>query len=158
MAKFIYRMQNILNLKEKMEDQKKSAYRNALNRLSEEEEVLKKLEQKKNGFQERLKEVLSGLEEEANQDTPQIDLTEVKSLNEAVEIMKEKIRFQQMAVTNARRKAEIARLELGEAMQERKIQEKLREHAFEQFKIELNEEEKKEVDQLVSFQYGRKKQ
>ncbi|MDD6208146.1 MAG: flagellar export protein FliJ [Clostridiales bacterium] len=150
MAKFVYRMQNILNLKEKMEDQKKSAYRNAAAKLEEEENILNGLEQKKKSYEEQLKESFS-------ETVPILDLMEVKKLHEAVEIMKGQIRFQQIAVANARRKAEIARLELGEAMQERKIQEKLKEHAFEQFKLEINEDEKKEIDQLVSFQYGKKK-
>lgn len=157
MAKFVYRMQNILSLKEKLEDQKKSAYRNAVAKLEEEEAVLNRLEQKKNGYQEQIKEAVSGMDQEQNPDVPILDIMEVKSLEEAVEIMKQQVRFQQVTVANARRKAEIARLELGEAMQERKIQEKLKEHAFEQFKLEINEEEKKEIDQLVSFQYGKKK-
>lgn len=38
--------------------------------------------------------------------------------------------------------------------QERKIYEKLREKAFEEFKQELNAQEKKEIDELVSFNYN----
>jgi flagellar FliJ protein len=41
-------------------------------------------------------------------------------------------------------------------MKDRKIHEKLKENAFEEFKIELNNEEKKEIDQLVSFTYSDK--
>ena len=37
---------------------------------------------------------------------------------------------------------------------ERKIYEKLKEKAFENFKAELNAEEQKEVDELVSFRFG----
>ena len=40
------------------------------------------------------------------------------------------------------------------AMKERKIYEKLREHQFEEFLQELNREEMKEIDQLVSYQYN----
>ncbi|MDE5779553.1 MAG: flagellar FliJ family protein, partial [Lachnospiraceae bacterium] len=43
---------------------------------------------------------------------------------------------------------------LKEAMQERKIHEKLRENQLEVFLQELNKEEMKEIDQLVSYRYN----
>ena len=41
-------------------------------------------------------------------------------------------------------------------MQERKIQDKLKENAFEVFKQEIAATESKEVDELVSYRHGRK--
>ncbi len=38
-------------------------------------------------------------------------------------------------------------------MKERKIYEKLKEKAFEEFKAEVNAQEQKEIDQLVSFRF-----
>ena len=48
-----------------------------------------------------------------------------------------------------------AREKLNEAMKERKTYEKLKENAFEDFKKELNAEEQKEINELVSFRFGR---
>ena len=42
----------------------------------------------------------------------------------------------------------------SEAVQDRKIHEKLKEKAFEQFKLELNAQEMKEIDETVSFNYN----
>lgn len=39
-------------------------------------------------------------------------------------------------------------------MKERKTYEKLKERAFEEFKLELNAAEQKEVDELVSFRHA----
>ena len=39
-------------------------------------------------------------------------------------------------------------------MKDRKTHEKLREKAFENFLIELSAQEKKEIDELVSYRYG----
>ena len=39
-------------------------------------------------------------------------------------------------------------------MKDRKIHEKLKEKAFDEFKLELNDQEKKEIDELVSFNYN----
>lgn len=43
---------------------------------------------------------------------------------------------------------------MNEAVKERKIHEKLKENQFEVFLQELNREEIKEIDQLVSYQYN----
>ena len=43
-------------------------------------------------------------------------------------------------------------------MKERKTYEKLKEKAFEQFKIEIEAQERKEVDELVSFRFGAAKE
>ena len=45
---------------------------------------------------------------------------------------------------------------MNEAKQERNIHEKLKEKQLEEFLIELNQEEMKEIDQLVSYQYNSK--
>ena len=47
MAKFIFRLQGILNIKEKLEEQEKIAYGNARIRLTEEEEKLASLYQRR---------------------------------------------------------------------------------------------------------------
>lgn len=43
---------------------------------------------------------------------------------------------------------------LNEAMQERKIHDKLKEQAFEEFKADLAAQEMKEIDEVVSFNYN----
>jgi len=74
----------------------------------------------------------------------------------AVEAMKVLIRAQMLEVRRAEKDVEAARRRLHEAMQERKIHEKLREHAFEAFVEELEKEESKSVDELVSYSYSTK--
>ena len=41
MAKFIYRMQNVLNIKERLETQAKTEYAQMMSRLSYEEQVMR---------------------------------------------------------------------------------------------------------------------
>ena len=101
MAKFVYRMQNILDIKNKLEVQARNSYAAARMKLSQEEEKLDRMFEQK-----------------------------VASLN-----------------------LEAAQKRLGEVMKERKIQEKLREKAYEEFLQELNDQEKKEIDELVSFRF-----
>ena len=140
MAKFIYRMQNILDIKLKLESQAKIAYSQANAALREEEAKLLKLFERKNAYDNRAKE-----------------LVEVKKCRQAIESMKVLIRRQMMQVQVAEKNVEAARQKLEEVMKERKTQEKLREKDFEDFKQQLAQEDNKVVDELVSYSYGRPK-
>ena len=101
------------------------------------------LEEQKQGYERQLSESIAG----------KLNIREIRQTEEAVEIMKYKIRMQSIAVTTAMQQLELARVKLNEAIQERKIQENLREQAFLTFMEELKAEEQKEVDERVSFMY-----
>lgn len=146
MAKFLYRMQNVLDVKLKMEDQAKTIFSQAMMKLNEEEEKLQLLISRRELYEEsgrKLRETV-------------LDIIALKENSAALENLKEQIKFQKINVDKAKESVEIARNKLQIAMQERKIQEKLKENAFEEFKHELNAAESKEVDELVSYRHGRK--
>lgn len=145
MAKFIYKMQNILNIKFKLEDQAKSVYAEAQARLNEEEKKLDVLLYKKQVYEQRLRELVKD----------SLNIMEIKKCQDAVEVTKYAVKVQRVAVFNADRQLETARIKLNDAMVERKTHEKLKENAFEQFKDEINTEEKKEIDELVSYKYSK---
>lgn len=145
MAKFFYKMQNILNIKYKLEEQAKSAYGAAKAILDEEEELLEQKKAKKEAYEQALYTMV----------LEQLNILEIKRMENAVEVSKYHIKMQMIAVRNAQKQVEIARKKLNEAMIERKTHEKLKENAFEVFKEEIKMEEKKEVDELVSFKYSR---
>ena len=71
-------------------------------------------------------------------------------------IMDEMIEAQRGQVALAQKTVEAARLKLQEVMQERKMHEKLKEKAFEQFMSEENAAEGKAVDELTSYTYGQR--
>ena len=54
----------------------------------------------------------------------------------------------------AERNVEASMKRLADAVMERMVQEKLKEKAFEQFLQELNAQEMKEIDEVVSFNYN----
>ena len=58
-----------------------------------------------------------------------------------------------MVVANQQRAVEKAGEKLDNAMKERKTYEKLKENAFEECKAEINAEEQKEINELVSFKF-----
>lgn len=146
MAKFVYRMQNILEIKEKLEAQEKAAYSVANARLMEEQEKLQGLLNRREGYEKRLKKLQEGI----------LDIKEIQACKRAINSMKSMIRDQMIAVHTAQRNLEMARRRLDEVMKERKTHENLKEKAFEAFKEELAAEEKKMTDELVSYTYHNK--
>ncbi len=146
MACFRFSMQNILNMKEKLEDQAKNKYAQANARLLREQEKLEIIVARREEAREKLKLVLYET----------LSVAEIRTRENAVEVLKFYAMQQQLAVKRCEKEVEVAREELGEAMKERKIFEKLREKAFEEFVFEENRKEQKEVDELMSYKHGRR--
>ena len=147
MAKFVYRMQSILNIKEKMEEQAKVAFGEANAALRVEEERLTRLRQRR----------IQYLAEGAALRQSALDPLKLQENESALHYIGNEIKSQIIRVKKAEEAVEKARLVLQEYMIERKTHEQLREAAFEEFKEELAKEESKEVDELVSYVYGRRR-
>ena len=143
MAKFVYRMQNILDIKNKLEVQARNSYAAARMKLSQEEEKLDRMFEQKKAYEENYRQQLSG----------NINILQINICKNAIELCKNQIKKQLVEVKVASLNLEAAQKRLGEVMKERKIQEKLREKAYEEFLQELNDQEKKERDELVSFRF-----
>ena len=144
MAKFIYRMQNILDVKYKLETQAKTSFSIAAANLNKEEEKLAELNLRKLSYEEEARKLVKD----------RLNFQAIKVNRAAIENMKGAIRSQTLAVHIAQRNLESARKHLQEVMIERKTHEKLKEKAFEKFKKEIEKEESKAVDELVSFTHN----
>ena len=144
MARFRYRMQNILDVKEKLETQAKNEFAIAAAREREEEEKLMELKARRDAYEERLKELVG----------EKLDVMSIKEAEDAVEIIKYYVRQQELALAAARQELEVARQKLTAAMQDRKTHERLKEKQFEQFVAEEAAKESKEIDELVSYRFG----
>lgn len=143
MAKFIFKMESILSVKQKLEDQAKAEYSIEIMRLRQEEEKLNELENRRDMYQTKLYEAVM--------DT--LNISEIKILEDSVENIKYNIKIQLVVIANQQKSVDRAREKLDNAMKERKTYEKLKEKAFEEFKAEINAEEQKEINELVSFKF-----
>lgn len=144
MAKFIYSMQNVLNIKERLETQAKTEYAEMNNRLSIEEDTMRRLVARLNSYELQAKQ--------ATMD--KLDIAEMIRCNNAIRLLKDQMTQQAVRIRIAEKNVDAAMQKLTEAVQDRKIHEKLKEKAFEQFKSELNAQEMKEIDETVSFNYN----
>lgn len=148
MARFRYRMQNILDVKSKLEEQAKLEFALANRALQEEEEKLEELIARREAYKAEIVRLLQD----------KLHLKRIRENEDAVTVMKELITVQRLQVKAVERKVDVARAKLQEVMQERKTYEKLRERAFDEFVQEENAKESKEIDELTSYRYGQQEQ
>ncbi|MCD8038971.1 MAG: flagellar export protein FliJ [Lachnospiraceae bacterium] len=146
MAIFQYKMQGILDIKEKLEDKAKQDFAAANLRLDNEKKKLCELEESR----------LFYMQEGVKLRMEIIDVRKIRENKMAVLKIDEYIANQKKEIARAAKAVEKARAALQELMQERKAHEKLKENAFEEFLKEEQAAESKEIDQLTSYTYGQK--
>ena len=146
MAQFKYRMQNILDIKQKLEESAKMEFSEANIRVMEEEEKLSEIEDRKRMYEAEGKRLRSA----------RLHVADIKNNTQAISVLGGMVKVQEKEVEKAKVVQEQKRLKLQNAMQERKTQEKLYENAFEAFVREENARESKEIDELTSYVYGKR--
>ena len=144
MAKFKYNMQNILDIKIKLETQAKNEFSEANAKYQIEKDKLQELVLKRVQYEEKLKNSLSG----------DLNITDISINKKDNNSIKSVIRTQLANVKRAEDELEEKRIALNELMKDRKTHEKLREKKFEEFQKDEKDSETKEIDELVSFTYN----
>lgn len=145
MARFRYRMQNILDIKKKMEIQAKNEYAAANAALEDEKEKLNALIGRRKYYENKVREKLRA---------DSLDLKAVMEAKVAVRSIEEQMRRQRDNVKRAERFLEEKRIAMTELMMERKTHERLKEQAFDEFLLEERRTESKQIDELTSYVYG----
>ena len=145
MAVFRFKMQSILDMKGKLEEQAKIEFAQAQQKLLSEEERLREIVQRKEDY------IAYGvqLRNEA------INVREILDNRNAIEYTKELEKQQILSVNVAQKAADAAAKRMMDARAQTKIYEKLKERAFEEFIAEENRKESKEIDELNSYRSAR---
>ncbi len=149
MARFVYRMQSVLNIKQKTEGQIKMEFAAAQAELNRQYDILDEYINRKENY-------LIEAEKLRNEETlPLQDILDNQYATAQMDVM---IATQYKIVQQHEAEVEKVRVRLTRAIQERKMQETLRERAFAEYLEEEKQEEAKENDQRTSFTYGHKQQ
>lgn len=146
MARFDFRLQKLLSVKEQLENQKEIEYAQALRVVAEEKQRLAEFMGARQKNVEDLRTAVSST----------IETIEVIRLNNTIERLKQMIALQKERLRAAEVMAEEKRLELVEAMKERKALEIVKENAYEEFKRVQDIKERKITDELTSYKYSEK--
>lgn len=146
MARFQYKMQSILDVKEKLENKAKQDFAQANMKLETEKEKLAALQKRRSGY----------MDEGMRLRLERIDVRKIRENKMAVLKMDEYIKNQMVQINLASREVERTRIALQHLMQERKTHEKLKENAYEEFMREEQAAESREIDQLTTYTHGQK--
>ena len=141
MSVFRFRMQSILDMKAKLEEQAKIEFAQAQQKLMEEQALLSQIVKRKEDY------IAYGVQLR-NQ---MIDVQEILDNKKAIEYTKELEKQQQLAVNVAQKAVDAAGRKMMDAITQTRTYEKLKEHAFDEFLQEESRMESKEVDQLNSY-------
>lgn len=144
MANFAYKMQNILNIKEKIEEQKRNELGQAMVIYQNEMDYQYELESS-------LKENVDAFR---NGHRQQHAVSEFQRLNNNVKYYEDTLKVQKLVAARALSVVEQKREALKVALMEKQIQEKLKERAYEVFYEEEKDKELKILDEIVSFRYS----
>ncbi len=146
MARFRYRMQSILDIKVKLEDQAKQEFGAAKLALDQETDKLELLVKRRLNYMLEAQRLLNG----------DLHIREITENKAAILRMDEYILEQKEVIRKAEEKLEEKRLKLQQVVQERKMHDKLKEKAYDTFLEEEKHSEGKEVDELTSYVYGQR--
>lgn len=146
MAVYKYKLQGILNIKEKLENQAKQDFANANLKLLEEEEILANIIKRKEEYLEEGKRLRMSV----------IDPVAIEKNKLAVEVLEDEREKQEREVTLARKNVEVQRKKMMDARTETKTFERLKEKDFEEFMSLEGKKESKEIDELNSFRFAEK--
>ncbi|MFR4985919.1 MAG: flagellar export protein FliJ [Lachnospirales bacterium] len=145
MAKFIFNMQGLLNIKEKLEEQSKTEYGKALAKLEQEKSILLNLKNKK-------QENILSFRESINKG---VKPNYIDNINKYISFIDKKIEEQMQNINKVKEIVEEKRLALLEAMKERKVLETLKEKEKENYFKEELKNEQKIIDEIVSYKYNK---
>lgn len=140
MARFTFKLQPVLKLKEQQEESKKNELGKAIQVLEAEKRKLADLE-----------DSLSAAVREFNEKTKKTTVHKLIEFNEYISVLNSRIKSQKENVNNAALYVDKVREELLEAVKERKILEKLKEKKYEEYLIEQKRLEQKTNDEIVSY-------
>ena len=147
MKKFQFRLQVVLDIKEKLLEEK-------LLELSKVQRGLQKKKKKQRtleSYQLEINQALLKVFESGND----LNLVEVQRYKDFINKLIVDISSQKVVVQNISRLLEVKRREVNEVLKEKKVLEKLKENQQKKYYQEFEQYERRELDDMSSSRYGR---
>ena len=143
MAKFIFKMEQLLNIKKQLEDSIKNDLAKTIREIERQKEILINLQSKKKQYIKDIKEqMLSG-----------ITVQKMKEFNAFIGSFDNKIIQQKKVLNEVEVAADKIRERLVQVVKEKKILEKLREKKLEEFKYQELKKEDLILGEVANYKY-----
>lgn len=147
MKKFQFRLQVVLDIKEKLLEEKLLELSKVQRGLQEAIEKQRTLE----SYQLEINQALLKVFESGND----LNLVEVQRYKDFINKLIVDISSQKVVVQNISRLLEVKRREVNEVLKEKKVLEKLKENQQKKYYQEFEQYERRELDDMSSSRYGR---
>ena len=147
MKKFQFRLQVVLDIKEKLLEQKLLELSKVQRGLQDAVNKQKTLE----GYQAEINEALLNVFQSGNE----LDLVEVQRYKDFINKLIVDISNQKVVVQNITKLLDIKRKEVNDVLKEKKVLEKLKENQKKKFYQEFEAYERSELDDIASSRYER---
>lgn len=144
MARFVFRLQSVLNLKTRLEELQRNSFAAAKRRVDEEEEKLNHLYGRLSFYEEMGRGML----------VDSLHVRDIIDNEHAISTVKDYIEEQKIEVRKAEELLEVERLKLVEAIKDRKTYERLREKAYDDYLEDEKRDEGIVNDEHNSYVYG----
>ncbi len=141
MAKFVFKLQPMLNIKKQMEDSIKTKLGEAIQVLEAEKIILEELKNQKKKCMSEVSTKVSG----------GVTIDKLRNYNAYISFIKQKIINQSERVKSAGQIVDKYREELIEAVKERKMLETLKEKQYSEYLKEEHKKEQKLIDEVISY-------
>lgn len=145
MKKFTFRLQVVLDIKEKLLEEKLLELAKVQRGLQEAVQKQKELE----GYQLEINNALLNVFQSGND----LDLMEVQRYKDFINKLIVDISNQKVVIQNVQKLLEIKRKEVNEVLKEKKVLEKLKENQKKKYYQELEQNTRKELDDITSSRY-----
>jgi len=147
MPKFVFRLQPVLGIKQKVEDLKKDEFGKAVSALAAARQKKIDMENEKEGCVMGLRtSIVKGVRPE-----------DIRQHNQYIDKLKHMIKRQEQVIIQAEAYVEEKRAELVEAMRDRKTLETLKDNNYQEYLTEEKKAEQQIVDEIVSYRGSKKK-
>lgn len=147
MKKFQFRLQVVLDIKEKLLEEKLLELSKVQRGLQEAVEKQRTLE----SYQLEINQALMNVFQSGND----LDLVEVQRYKDFINKLIVDISSQKVVVQNISRLLEVKRREVNEVLKEKKVFEKLKENQQKKYYQEFEHYERRELDDIASSRYAR---
>ena len=148
MKKFQFRLQVVLDIKEKLLEEKLLELSKVQRGLQEAIEKQKTLE----SYQLEINQALMNVFQSGND----LNLVEVQRYKDFINKLIVDISSQKVVVQNISRLLELKRKEVNEVLKEKKVLEKLKENQQKKYYQEFEQYERRELDDMASSRYARR--
>ena len=145
MKKYSFRLQPVLNLKEKALEDKRLEMAKVIKLLNDYQEDLDNLEQEFQACKQSMEEISNTSEN--------VKISELAGYNSYLFQLEQKIKDKQITIENTRKVLKIKQNEVNEALKDVKVLDKLKETQSKKFYDSIYKKEAEEIDDIVGARY-----